>query len=126
MYSISFPNMFNTSRTYLYSDHEATASNLKLLLGSQRYSLLGDPTFGTSLYKVIYAQNSSVLVDLIVEDIYNTIRVFMPQLTVKRSDIKVYQDKEDIYATISATNKLDYTTDLYTVQLLRMDYGIRG
>ena len=35
-----------------YKDKEATLSNLKLLLGSSKMSLFGDPYYGTNLKKL--------------------------------------------------------------------------
>ena len=52
MQSFAFPKILNYSSTELLSDHKATASNLKLLLLSDKNSLLGDPNYGTSLKKL--------------------------------------------------------------------------
>ena len=117
MKSIAFPNMFTSSRTQMYEDRDATLSNLKLLLQSFKGSLLGDPFYGTRLNKVIYSNNHQILRDLIIDDVYMSIVTFMPQLKVERSDIDVYGDDINLFVTIRATNLLNYTTNLYEVNL---------
>ena len=74
MYSIAFPNMFTNTRTNLIEDHKAIASNLQLLLGSERLSLFGDPYFGSQLKKFFYEQNAPIIVDLLIDDkvVYST------------------------------------------------------
>ena len=121
MYSLEFPNMFSNTHTNLVEDHEATSSNLRLLLLSEKTSLFGDPYFGVLLKKVLYSQNNTVLQDLIIDEIYTAIRMFMPQIRLKRSDIKVESDGIDVYATIRCTNILDYVTDMYTINLTTVD-----
>lgn len=117
MYSIAFPDMFTSTRTNLYSDREATLSNLKLMLASFKGSLLGDPNYGTNINKIIYSHNNQILQDLVIDDIYMAIRTFMPQLSVRRNDITLQSDGTKLYATIQATNLLNYTTNLYEIDL---------
>lgn len=117
MYSIAFPEMFTTSRTKLYEDRQAALSNLKLLLLSYKGNLLGDPYYGTNLHKIIYSNNHQILKDLVIDDIYTAIAEFMPQLKVPRDNIVVWGDKTNLYATITATNILNYTTNMYEINL---------
>lgn len=121
MYSIAFPNMFTTARTKLFNDHEATLSNLKLLLASERASLLGDPYFGTLLKRIIFSQNDQILKDIIIDEIYTTIITFMPQIRLSRSDIVVSSNGLDVYATIYGVNLIDYKTDMFTINLTNVD-----
>lgn len=106
----------NTSAK-LIKDKEATSSNLNLMLLSDKYSLFGDPYFGTSIKKLTYDQNNQVLRDLVIDDIYTAILTFMPQLLINRKDIILTSDGNKIYASIKALNMLDYTTDLYNITL---------
>lgn len=117
MYSIAFPDMFTTNRTKLVKDHDATLSNLKLLLASEKTSLFGDPYYGTILKRVIYEQNTVVLQDLIIDEIYTSILMFMPQIRVTRDNISVYSDGIDLFAKINCINLIDYTTNLYNIRL---------
>lgn len=118
MQSISFPKMFTNTTTKLLSDHEATVSNLKLLLLSEKNSLFGDPYFGTNIRKLIFEPNNVVLQDIVIDEIYTAILQFMPQVLVKRTDITIVQQGSDLFVTIRALNLLDYTTDLYNINLI--------
>lgn len=117
MYSIGFPDMFTSSSTNLVADHEASYQNLRLLLLSDTKSLLGDPYYGTPLRRTIYAQNDGVVRDLVVDAIYTSVLTFMPQVILKRHDINVTSKDNQLYATLTATNLIDYTTDMYDIKL---------
>ena len=117
MYSINFPEMVGNSSAKIIRDHEATASNLKLLLMADKYSLFGDPYFGTSIKRLMFEQNHKILQDLLIDDIYTAILTFMPQLILDRKDIKVTSDRHTVYVNMKATNLLDYQTDLYNINL---------
>ena len=117
MYSINFPKMVSNVNTLIIEDHAATASNLKLLLASDKYSLLGDPYYGTNLKRLMFEQNNQILRDLIIDDIYTAILTFMPQIKVDRKDITVTSDRASVFANIKAINLLDFTTNLYNINL---------
>ena len=122
MKSIAFPNIFGTNKvsTNLISDHEATYSNLSLMLQSQKSALFGDPEFGTNLQKAIFQQNNTVLRDLVIDDIYTSIGMFMPQLQVDRADIDLIQKGTYLCATIKAINRLDHKMNLYEIRLTEL------
>lgn len=123
MYSLSFPindtdkDIFSSASTNLLKDHEATKSNLYLLLHTWKNSLFGDPYFGTNLKKFIYEQNNTILRDLVIDDIYTSIITFMPQLYIERKNINVTSDGTSIYIEISCTNKIDNQNDLFSITL---------
>ena len=121
MRSIKFPEMFTRTVTNTVSDYDATLQNLKLLLWSEKGELFGDPYYGAGFKKYIYDQNDFTLYDLIIDDIYTAIALFMPQIRVDRRDIKVNREDKDgigkLTATIKCTNMVDFTTDLYTIVL---------
>ena len=117
MDSINFPDMFSTTSTKIVSGHDATLNNLKLMLLSSRKTLFGDPYFGTNIKKLIHDQNNIVIRDLVIDDIYTAITTFMPQIIVKRGDIKVTSDRSNVYVNIKCLNLIDYTTDLYNINL---------
>lgn len=120
--SIAFPDMLSSSRMNTVQDTSATKSNLRLLLLSNKNSLFGDPYFGTELKNVIYSQNGAIIKDLIVDEIYTAVAVFMPQLRVKRDDISVESDGIDIYASFTALNLLNYTIDIYNIKLTNNEF----
>lgn len=121
MNSIAFPNIFNTTTTNIYKDHQATVSNLILTLQSARGSLFGDPDFGTNLKKLIYDQGDSTLMELVTEDIYVTIKLFVPQLLLERSDITFSIKDNVLFVNIQALNLIDYQTDMYNIALLQVE-----
>ena len=101
----------------MFQDHEATASNLRLMLLSEKTSLFGDPYFGTNLKKYLFEQNDAVLRDIVVDSIYTAILQFMPQVLVERKNIIITSDRENVYIKIKATNLIDYQTDTYNITL---------
>lgn len=128
MVSISFPNMLTNASTLLYNDREATVSNLRLLLLSDKRSLLGDPYFGTNLKTMLFEQGSVILRDLIIDDVYTSILTFMPQLQLTRKDIDVEIDGTSVNISIQCVNRVNFKTDLYTIKITDMDYsnGVRS
>ena len=121
MNSISFPNMFTTSSTLVVKDKDASMQDLKLLLASEKGELFGDPFFGVRIKKYTFNQNNYVLRDILVDELFSQIKVFAPQLTVNRDDIKIMQKGNKLYATIKGINKLDFTTDMYQLELFQGD-----
>ena len=83
MYSIAFPNIFqNKLKTNLFKDKDATASNLWLLLNSDKLTLFGDPYFGTGLKKAIFEQGDVVLVDILIDEIFVHTNISVIKLSV--------------------------------------------
>lgn len=117
MQSISFPSIFDNRYTKTVADAKATKQNLKLLLLSEKTSLLGDPYYGTILNRIIYEQNTGVLADLVIDALYTAIRQFMPQIYIQRKDIRIELKKNVLSAKIEYRNIIDYQLDSYTIQL---------
>ena len=68
-------------------------------------------------FALLYAQ-----LRLIVDEIYTAVAVFMPQLSLSRNNIEVKSDGIDIYASFTATNLLNYTTNLYNIKLTNNEF----
>ena len=117
MYSFAFPNMITSCRTNLIKDHEATMSNLRLLLGSNQGGLLGDPQFGTTLTRMFFEQNDDLIKELVVDEIYTTIETFLPQFKVKREDITVEPYKTGVRIGVKGVNLIDYQLDTFDVAM---------
>ncbi len=117
MYSFNFPNMLGNTTSKLLEDKKAVKSNLLLLLSAERETLFGDPYFGSELKQVLFEQSTSLVVDLLIDEIYTAIITFIPQVFIERKNIEVYTDDRDLYASISYTYKLDNTSDLYVINL---------
>ena len=109
--------MFSSAKTNLLEDHEASACNLKLLLGTDKTALFGDPQFGTALKKFFYEQNNILLRDLLIDEIYSSLIDYMPQLKLSRDNIIVTSDGTNIYAEIHCINRLDWQIENYTIAL---------
>ena len=121
MNSIKFPDMLIGNSTNVVKDKPASVQDLKLLLGSEKGGLFGDPFFGIRIKRYTYNQNSYVLRDILIDEIYTQIKVFAPQLTVNRNDITITQKGKKLIARIKAINKIDFTTDMYDLALFQVD-----
>ena len=118
MNSLDLSDMFNSSKTNILYDEDATRQNLELALLSSKKSLMGDPYFGTNLARLLYDNNDKILADLIVDNVEEAIVNFMPQLYVKRSDIKVYANKQRVFVRLKALNKLNGVSNTYNLSML--------
>ena len=119
MISIKFPDMLSISSVNLiYNNKEATLSNLRILLNCDKGMLLGDPAFGSYAREYLFQQNDSLLKDIIIDGVYTTIRTYMPQLTISRSNIDVTSDGDTVSANISCINNIDATINNYIIDLI--------
>lgn len=116
MYSINFPEMLLGQKTVLVQNHDATFQNLKYLLLSDKMSMIGDPYYGTNLKRLLYSQ-SKILKDILLDDIYTAIGVFMPQLVMSRNDMDIYIEDQNVYVQFSCTNIVDHVNNLYKICL---------
>ncbi len=125
MRSIAFPNMFKGNSTNIVSDNKATLQNLKLLLGSEKGEFTGDPYYGVRLKRYLFDLNNTILKDVLIDEIYTQIKVFMPQINVERKNIKIINnpkgEKAKLNISIKAMNKLDYTINTYNLVLYEGD-----
>ena len=117
MYSLNFPNFLSETNNVI-SNKEATRSNMRLLLGSERLTHFGDPYFGARLKRVMFEQQNVALKDLMIDELYTTLVTFMPQIYVTRKSITLESRKNELFATIQYWNKIDGTSDLYTIKLM--------
>lgn len=119
MYSIGFPKIFNGSKIKLSKDYDAIKANLKALLASDRGALFGDPYYGTKLKTLLWQQPADpVIRQLIIDDIFEAIYSYMPQISVNRDDITVTVDGNVVSVQISVKADSSIESDLYTITLL--------
>lgn len=121
MKSIAFPKMFKGNSTIISTDLNATKQNTLLLLQSEKGELFGDPYYGLRLKRYIYDQNNYILKDIIIDEIYTQLALFMPQLIVKRNDIKITQDRAKLICTFKARNQANFELDTYSLVLYEED-----
>ena len=118
MYSLDWPNIFSMSKTNLLQDKKAAVNNLKLVLGSCKQELLGDPFFGTELKKYFFMPNSIWVNDLVVDTVYEAIKRYVPQIVAARKNISVEQDQSTLYITITFQYIVDKTLDTINIDLI--------
>ena len=117
MHSFSFPNMLGSNTSSLIDDKSAVKSNMSLILSSEKGSLFGDPYFGSTIKQAIFEQPNSIIVDLLIDEIYSTIQTYVPQVFLTRRDITIESDHTNLYAVIKYTYIPDNSSDLYTINL---------
>lgn len=118
MYSFSWPNMVSRTNANLLQDKEAALSNLKLVLGSCKQELFGDPFFGTALKEYFFMPNTIWVYDLVVDTIYETIKRYVPQIVASRKNIAIEQRASILYITIEFQYITDKTLDTVSIELV--------
>ena len=121
MKSIKFPNMISHNYVQTVSDEAATLQNLKLLLNSEKGEFTFDPFFGIRLKRYMFEQNNLVLRDILIDEIFEQISIFMPQLLIKRKDITIEPDNYKLYISIKARHQKDFQLNTYNLVLLDME-----
>lgn len=119
MKSISFPKIFSKNTTLIKEGDDAILQNLRLLLLSEAGGFKGDPYFGVNLKRYQYDQNNYILRDILIDEIYTQIAIFMPQLIVERRNIEIIQEYDTCYVKITARNQIDFTTNMYQLALFK-------
>lgn len=109
--------MLNNTTSNIVADKEAIRLNMLCLLSSEKRTLFGDPYFGCELKKYMFEQATSVIADLIIDEVYSSITTFMPQVNVRRKDIKVEVFRNHLFLTVSYSYVYDNTSDLLTIRL---------
>ena len=119
MRSISFPNMFKTTSTIVKTDsHDATYQNILLVLGAEKGDFVFDPYFGIRLRRYLFDQNNYILRDVIIDEIYTQLLIFMPQLLINRKDITINIERSKMTCNIKVTNRVNFVVDSYNIVLL--------
>jgi phage baseplate assembly protein W len=113
--------MLGSNTSKLSEDKNAVRSNLILVLSTERGSLFGDPYFGSILKSAIFEQPTSIITDLLIDEIYTSIITYIPQVFLDRKDITITYDDTDLYANIRYTYIPDNTSDLYVINLTNSD-----
>ena len=121
MNCIGFPKMFNGNSTIIKKGIEATKECEMLLLGSEKGEMFGDPQFGIRLKRYTFDQNNYILRDVLIDEIYEQINIFCPQISVRRNNIYIEQRGNKLYARIKAINREDFTTSVYNLVLFESD-----
>lgn len=118
MYSLDWPNIFSRTKTNLLQDKQAALNNLKLVLGSCKQQLLGDPFFGTQLRNYFFMPNSIWVRDLTIDTIYEAIKRYVPQIVTDRKNISIEQSQSVLYITIVFQYIIDKQLDTVNIELI--------
>lgn len=119
MRTINFPLLQN-QHSIIASDSRSIEQGLYLLLNTTCGEIHSDPAFGCGVRNRIFKANDTFNRTMIKEDIYSAIKTFAPYVRVKREDIEVTSKtiaKVDV--KIKATSLLDFTTNIYNIEILR-------
>ena len=116
--SIAFPKMINHNKVQVIdNDYNATLQNIKLVLASEKGEFKFDPFFGIRLKRYLFEQNNYVLRDLLLDEIYEQLALFIPQIDVKRKDISFIVEKAKLYINIKCISKIDFSLNTYNLVL---------
>ena len=106
-------NTFNQT----YDNLVQLKSNVKNLLLTRKGERLGQPTFGTNLHTLLFEPNDEELEQKIYDTIDNSIRNWLPQLSIREINIEAtdeMKDKNSINVSIVFTanyNRQDFNVD---------------
>lgn len=88
MKSLAFPDMFNRNSTQVLSGSKGTKNNLSLILQCEKREQLGDPDFGTNLFKTKFSKNSTLAKELAIDGILDS-KKFVNNVIFGRDNVKV-------------------------------------
>lgn len=118
MASIQFPKMFSKTSTKIIHDYDATKQNAILVLRSEETGLFGDPYFGTKLKNLIFNPNNIILKDVVIDEIYTKLAIFMPQLIINRRDMNITFERAKLYCTFKARYVESFELNTYSLYLM--------
>ena len=106
-------NTFNQT----YDNLVQLKSNVRNLLLTRKGERLGQPTFGTNLHTLLFEPNDEELEQKIYDTIDNSIRNWLPQLSIREINIEAtdeMKDKNSINVSIVFTanyNRQDFNVE---------------
>lgn len=99
-YNIKFPLEDNTSTNTLFGmsviSKDAYASDLLLLLLTEKGQRYYEPDYGTNLLKFVFEPNDKITQDDIVEDIKKTVNKYIPNLSVDNVKFNWNEDSDTL------------------------------
>ena len=105
---------FNSTKSY----KELVKQNLTLLLRTYKCELYGDPYFGTNLAKLYHEPNDPIARDLAIDEIYESIVLFMKEITVRRDDISIVSKRDGMDITIKFVYNKDGKNVMFSIPLV--------
>lgn len=96
--NITFPLVDDPEKNRLFRMNNVTkdalVSNLKLLLLTNKGERYYMPNYGTNLRKFLFEPKDNITVGDIEEDLRNTVKEFIPELTITSFNIYTTEDEE--------------------------------
>ena len=97
--NIKFPIEDDKVKNGLFKMNSVTksvlTSNLLLLLLTEKGERYYMPNYGTNLKKFIFEPNDNITIGDIEEELRNTVKEFIPQLTITSIDIYTSKDEDN-------------------------------
>jgi phage baseplate assembly protein W len=106
-------NTFNQS----YDNLVQLKSNVRNLLLTKKGERLAQPTFGTNLHRLLFEPNDEELEQKIYDTIDNSIRTWLPQLSIKEINIEATDEmKNNNSINVSITFTANYNRQDFNVE----------
>jgi phage baseplate assembly protein W len=105
-------NTFNQS----YDNLVQLKSNVRNLLLTKKGERLAQPTFGTNLHRLLFEPNDEELEQKIYDTIDNSIRTWLPQLSIKEINIEATDEMKN-------NNSINVSI-VFTANYNRQDFNV--
>ena len=105
-------NTFNQS----YDNLVQLKSNVRNLLLTKKGERLAQPTFGTNLHRLLFEPNDEELEQKIYDTIDNSIRTWLPQLSIKEITIEATDEMKN-------NNSINVSI-VFTANYNRQDFNV--
>ena len=122
MNTISFPKMFNnnsyktsTNLSYNYKSIHESLTNLFLTSPGE---LLGDPQYGCAIKEKLFDNKTTFDMNELRNIMIHAIKKYVPQISVRASDIKIYSNPNNNKYKITLLYKTIIDVDLQQYELI--------
>ena len=108
------PGVFNST----YTTKDQTKSNLVNLLLTNIGERVMNPNFGTNLKKYLFEGISDTNLELLKDDLINSISTYVPEIIVTNITVVPDTDYNTINLTVNYILKISQNSDQVTVQFI--------
>ena len=120
-YNIRFPIKDDVHKNRFLSmtqiTKEALASDLLLLLLTEKGERYYEPNYGTNLLKYIFEPNDSITATDIEQEIKRTVKLYIPTLTINKIEFNRFKDENNAEIPANQLNvkiKFTYTENAFS------------
>ena len=114
-FNIKFPltddKELNTYFKMNYVTKDVYASDLLLLLLTEKGERYYEPDYGCSLMKHLFDPNDETTTGEIEKDIKDTVKKYIPKLTINSVNFKTYEDEPDVIDEHQLNINIKFTYD---------------